>query len=56
LLKGGGDFGLGAALARRIIHLFNGSISVRNGNECGLLLEVTLPLESERVAGGEPCL
>jgi DNA-binding response OmpR family regulator len=56
LLKGGGDFGLGAALARRIIHLFNGSISVRNGNECGLLLEVTLPVESERVAGGEPCL
>ena len=56
LLKGGGDFGLGAALARRIIHLFNGSISVRNGNECGLLLEVTLPVESERVAGGKPCL
>ena len=45
LLKGGGDFGLGAALASRIIRLFNGSVSVRNGPERGLVMELSLPTE-----------
>jgi DNA-binding response OmpR family regulator len=45
LLKGGGDFGLGAALASRIIRLFNGSVSVRNGLERGLVMELSLPTE-----------
>ncbi len=43
LLKGGGDFGLGCALASRIVRLFNGRVSVRNGPEHGLVLEVSLP-------------
>jgi two-component system sensor histidine kinase/response regulator len=42
LLKGGGDFGLGAALASRIIRLFRGQVGVRNGP--GLLMEATLPI------------
>lgn len=43
LLKGGGDFGLGPALASRIIRLFNGRISVRNGSERGLAIKLSLP-------------
>ena len=44
LLKGGGDFGLGAALSSRIIQLFNGRISVRNGTPSGLVMEISLPV------------
>jgi len=44
LLKGGGDFGLGAALASRILRLFNGQVTVRNGAPQGLLMEISLPL------------
>jgi DNA-binding response OmpR family regulator len=43
LLTGGGDFGLSSALANRIIRLFNGHISVRNGAERGIVMEITLP-------------
>jgi len=44
LLKGGGDFGLGPALAARIIRLFNGRCSVANGEECGLIIRIELPV------------
>jgi hypothetical protein len=43
LLKGGGDFGLGSALASRILRLFNGQVSVRNGADRGLVLDSSLP-------------
>jgi signal transduction histidine kinase len=42
LLKEGGDFGLGAALASRIILLFRGQVAARNAP--GLVIEVTLPI------------
>lgn len=42
-LKSGGDFGLGPALASRIIRLFNGQVTVRNGPQRGLVLEISLP-------------
>jgi two-component system sensor histidine kinase/response regulator len=42
LLTGGGDFGLGAALAHRIFKVFGGRLSVRNA-EGGLILELDLP-------------
>jgi signal transduction histidine kinase len=44
LHKGGADFGLGPALARRSIRLFDGTVEVRNGAEEGIVLEVRLPL------------
>ena len=44
LLKCGGDFGLGAALASRIIRLFNGAVAVRNGAELGIVMEIALPI------------
>lgn len=50
LLKGGGDFGLGAALASRIIRLFKGYVSVRNGAEQGLAMEISLPLDDPQAA------
>jgi len=52
LVKHGGDFGLGAALARHIIRLFRGKVSVRNRKEGGILIEVFLPVV-ESVAGNE---
>lgn len=45
LLTPGGDFGLGAALASRIIRLFNGSVSIQNGERKGLVLDISLPCE-----------
>ncbi|MEI6669464.1 MAG: hybrid sensor histidine kinase/response regulator [Acidobacteriota bacterium] len=45
LLKGGGDYGLGPALASRIVELFNGRISVRNGAELGIVIEMQLPTD-----------
>ena len=42
LLKEGGDFGLGAALASRIILLVRGQVAARNAP--GLVIEVTLPI------------
>lgn len=44
LLKGGGDFGLGAALASRVLRLFNGQVSIRNSEDKGLVMESYLPL------------
>ncbi|MEI7891685.1 MAG: hybrid sensor histidine kinase/response regulator [Myxococcales bacterium] len=44
-LKGGGDFGLGPPLASRTLRLFNGHVSVRNGPERGLIIEISLPAE-----------
>ena len=44
LLKGGGDFGLGSALAKRILRLFNGRVSVRNGADKGLVVAISLPI------------
>ncbi|MEI7911325.1 MAG: hybrid sensor histidine kinase/response regulator [Verrucomicrobiota bacterium] len=46
LLKGGGDFGLGAALASRILHLFNGHVAVHNGEHRGLVMEISLPVHA----------
>lgn len=45
LLKGGGDLGLSAALASRIVRLFNGRVAVANGLEQGLVMEITLPFQ-----------
>lgn len=44
LVKGGGDFGLGATLARRILRLFSGLVTVRNGEAGGFVLEISLPV------------
>jgi len=43
LLRGGGDFGLGSALASRIMRLFSGHVSVQNGQGQGLVMEIALP-------------
>ena len=50
LLKSGGDYGLGPALASRIIQLFSGRITVRNGAEQGILIETWLPTGSNPVS------
>ncbi len=44
LLKGGGDFGLSPVLARKIIELFSGTCTIRNGNPCGLVMQIQIPL------------
>ena len=44
LIKGGGDFGLGAALASRTLRLFNGQVSIRNDAAQGLVIESVLPV------------
>ena len=44
LIKGGGDFGLGAALASRILRLFNGQVSIYNGTDNGLVIESHLSI------------
>lgn len=43
LIKGGGDFGLGAALASRILRLFDGQVSIRNDADHGLVMESAVP-------------
>ncbi len=43
LIKNGGDFGLGAALASRILRLFNGQVSIRNTADKGLVMAICLP-------------
>jgi DNA-binding response OmpR family regulator len=43
LHKGGADFGLGPALAFRILQLFDGTAAVRNGETEGIVIEVRLP-------------
>jgi DNA-binding response OmpR family regulator len=42
-LPSAGDGGLGPALASRILRLFKGSVTVRNGPERGVVLEIVLP-------------
>lgn len=44
LLKDGGDFGLGPALASRILRLFNGQVTIRNRMDNGLIMESSLPV------------
>lgn len=44
MLKGGGDFGVGPALACRIVQLFNGAVAVKNGDEKGVVIKIMLPL------------
>jgi K+-sensing histidine kinase KdpD len=39
----GGDLGLGAALGSRVIRLAKGWVSVRNGAQQGLVIEISLP-------------
>ena len=45
LVKSNGDIGLSAALARRIIRLVGGSISVYNQQNIGFEIEIKLPLD-----------
>lgn len=47
LLKGGGDFGLATAVAQRIIQLFGGECSVRNGESVGIVIGINLPIYGE---------
>ena len=54
LLKGGGDFGLGAALASRILRLFNGGVTLRNGPARGLCMDISLPTAPPRSLTGGP--
>lgn len=44
LLKAGGDLGLAAVLASRILRLFNGQVSIQNGPGQGLVIDSSLPL------------
>ncbi|MBT3376045.1 MAG: hybrid sensor histidine kinase/response regulator [Lentisphaerae bacterium] len=44
LLTGGGDFGLGPALAKRIAELFCGRVSVSNGEQAGIVVQIVLPI------------
>ncbi len=46
-LKGGGDFGLAPVLAQRIIRLFEGECSVRNGQSSGIVIEIKLPVSEK---------
>lgn len=43
LLKGGGDFGLRATLARAILQIMNGDVRVENGSEKGIVIVARLP-------------
>jgi two-component system sensor histidine kinase/response regulator len=43
-LQGGGDVGLMPALASRVLRLFNGDVSIRNGPERGLVITTVLPV------------
>ncbi len=45
LVKSNGDIGLSAALARRIIRLVGGSVSVYNQKDHGIEIEINLPLD-----------
>ncbi|MEI6653367.1 MAG: hybrid sensor histidine kinase/response regulator [Verrucomicrobiota bacterium] len=56
LLKGAGDFGLGATLASHIIQLFHGSVTVRNGTQGGLVISVSLPVADSCTQAGCPDL
>jgi DNA-binding response OmpR family regulator len=49
LPRGGGDFGLSSSLASRILRLANGRVSVRNGLERGIIMEIVLPAEDRDV-------
>jgi len=44
LLRGGADYGLAPALARQIIHLFDGSLSVENGTSSGIRITASFPI------------
>ena len=56
LLKGAGDFGLGATLASRIIQLFHGSVTVCNGSQGGLIIQIALPVAASCTQAGCPDL
>lgn len=47
MIAPGGDFGLRPALASRIAELFKGSVSVRNGESGGIVLEMVFPVHGE---------
>lgn len=48
LCRGGADFGLGPALANKVIHLFGGKTSLGNDQE-NFVIEIILPLKSPDV-------
>lgn len=50
LCRGGADFGLGPALANKVIHLFDGKTSVGNAQE-NFVIEISLPLTPLNPAG-----
>lgn len=52
LMKPGGDFDLRPALARRIIHLFCGTVTVRNDSGRGIVIDVRLPSGTSPESGG----
>ena len=45
LIRGNGDYGLGPALAARIIELFKGSVRIKNRARKGIEIKLVLPLE-----------
>lgn len=51
LFPGGGDIGLGAAMARQVLLAHDGDISVRNHEESGIEFTATLPVTAIPAAG-----
>jgi two-component system, OmpR family, sensor kinase len=51
--RGAGGEGLGLAIAARAVALHGGAIEARNLAEGGLLVSLTLPVDSRRVSGGQ---
>jgi signal transduction histidine kinase len=47
-LTPGGDIGLGPPLARRILELFGGAVTIENTDPPGVLLTVTFPSVAQR--------
>jgi len=48
-----GDFGIGPAVAHRILSLFGGSVAVRNRDSSGMQLTVSLKSAYEEGGGAE---
>jgi two-component system sensor histidine kinase/response regulator len=43
LVRGGGDFGLRPALAKKLIELFHGKLNIKNKNDNGIVITARLP-------------
>lgn len=44
LMRGGADYGLAPALARQIIHLFDGTLKIENGTPKGIRITASFPI------------